>query len=98
MQTIQNLWFRIVAWIGQFFSFLARQISNLLRFLSNLFGLTASTSFIESEQEQNSGSTQTETPTSVSQYSRSGTSSNRRRPDASLDNFRKLARETKASS
>ncbi|MEC4982855.1 MAG: hypothetical protein SAJ37_13600 [Oscillatoria sp. PMC 1068.18] len=98
MQTIQNIWFRLVAWISQSFSFLARKIGNLGEFITNLFGLKAATSLIESESEQKTASTQTETKTSAKQFSRSVDSSNRRRPDSSLDKFRKLARETKASS
>ena len=98
---IRNSYIRLEGLLYQIFSFVKQifvWLNQQLKSLSKLLGLTESQYLLEDEaQRQKSSAAEPELPVSTPQNSPPTPNVTRRRPDASMDYFRKLAQQVKTS-
>ncbi|MBV8882847.1 MAG: hypothetical protein JO235_02430 [Chroococcidiopsidaceae cyanobacterium CP_BM_RX_35] len=101
IQAIRNTFIRLEGWLYQIFGFLGQVFSWLLQrfnFLGKLLGFAESQYLQEDEtQRLQSAKAEREVTAPEPQAAPPVASSTRRRPDASMDYFRKLAQQTKTS-
>ncbi len=100
-QIIQNLYIRFEGLLYQLFGFLRQLfgwLSQRFNFFLKLFGFTESQYFLEDSQQGTNSAAKTESDMAASPpQAPSDASATRRRPDASMDYFRKLAQPKKFS-
>ncbi|OUL24929.1 threonine dehydratase [Nostoc sp. RF31YmG] len=97
-QIIRNLYLRIEGFVSVVLRNIANFFKNFFGFFANLFGLTESGYFLESDQAQTLKRAETQEKIETKQDSISETSAtNRRRSNAKMDYYLKMAREIKKS-
>ena len=94
-QIIRNSYIRIEGLIYQIFTNLFRLLNQLFNFLSKLLGFASPRYLPEETQEIKPAKVEPVTATSARQDSPPTTSDTRRRPDASMDYFLKMAQPKK---
>ncbi|BAY13312.1 threonine dehydratase [Calothrix sp. NIES-2098] len=97
-QIIQNLYLRIEGFLSVVFRNIANFFKSFFGFFANLFGLTESGYFLESDQAQTLKRVETQQKIETKQDSIIDTpASKRRRANAKMDDYLKMAREIKKS-
>ncbi len=101
IQIIRNSFIRLVGLFDQFLGVFRKLLSWLnqgFNLLKQLLGFTESQDFLEEQvQGAKAALAEEDIPVDAPKYSPPAASSTRRRPDASMDNFRKLAAQVKTS-
>jgi hypothetical protein len=101
IQIIQNSFIRLEGWIYQLFGLFGKLfgwLNQQFNFLKKLLGLTESQYLLEVDEAQRLKSSEAKPEVAVpAPQSPAAASSNRRRPDADMDYFLKLARQVKNS-
>lgn len=95
-QIIRNAFIRLEGFLSQLFSNLFGFLARVFGFLSKLFGFTASNYFLESDEEQGKKLDLTK-PSQPETATANSATINRRRPDAKMDYYLNMARQTNKS-
>ncbi len=91
---LEGLLYQLFGFVKQIFVWLNQQLKSLAK----LLGLAESQYFLEDEaQRQKTSAAEPELPASTPQNFSPTANSTRRRPDTSMDYFRKLAQQVKTS-
>ena len=96
-QIIRNSYIRIEGFISQIFRTLFGLLNQLFSFLSKILGFTSPSYLPEETQEVEPAKAKPVATASVPPDSPATTSNTRRRPDASMDYFLKMAQPKKRS-
>ncbi|MBH8561794.1 threonine dehydratase [Nostoc sp. CENA67] len=95
-QFIRNFFIRIEGFLTVFLKIFTNFIKNAFGFFVNIFGYNSSTSFLESDDAQSIKRISTKEIAETKQDNTAETSTTkRRRPEAKMDYYLKMAREIK---
>ncbi len=98
IQIIRNSFIRLEGLIYQIFGFFSKLFGQLFNFLSKVFGFTESQYFLEdSPQGIKPSEAKPDIAASAPQNEPNSEPTTRRRPDANMDYYLKLARQEKTS-
>lgn len=98
IQIIRNSFIRLEGLIYQIFGFFSKLFGQLFNFLSKVFGFTESQYFLEdSPQGIKPSEAKPDVAASAPQNEPNSEGTTRRRPDANMDYYLKLARQEKTS-
>ncbi len=101
-QKVRNSFLRLQGWLEQFGRFLRSifgKLQQMFSYLFQLLGLTNQSYFSETDLAQSPNQTEAQSPsdTLASQAPPSTTITTRRRPDAKMEDFLQMARQSKTS-
>ncbi|OUL30416.1 threonine dehydratase [Nostoc sp. T09] len=97
-QIIRNLYLRIEGFVSVVLRNIANFFKNFFGFFANLFGLTESGYFLDSDQAQTLKRSETQEKIESKQdITTENTATNRRRSNAKMDYYIKMARDIKKS-
>ncbi|MBD2559912.1 threonine dehydratase [Nostoc sp. UIC 10607] len=96
-QIVRNLFLRLQGLFGVLFKSVSNAVGNLFGFFANLFGFTRSDYFLESDEAQGIKQASAKEPIKTNQDNTSKISAtNRRRPNAKIDDYYlNMARDVK---
>lgn len=97
-QILRNSFIRFEGFITILWQFFANLLRNFFGFFARIFGLNSSSYYLESDQAQSTKPTATQQPSTTVEDSSPETSATaRRRPNATMDYYRNMAREVNKS-